>query len=58
VYNGCMPSQFPISNPYPFEKDKGDGLGSFYYGHIHKSSTTPLQSNVSLKVHIESTFNP
>jgi hypothetical protein len=24
-----MPSQFPISSPYPFEKDKGIGFGSF-----------------------------
>jgi hypothetical protein len=30
-----MPSQFPISSPYPFEKDKGVGFGSFYYGHTH-----------------------
>jgi hypothetical protein len=27
-----MPSQFPISNPYLFEKNKGVGCGSFYYG--------------------------
>jgi hypothetical protein len=30
-----MPSQFPISNPYLFEKDKGVGFGSFYCGHAH-----------------------
>jgi hypothetical protein len=53
-----MPFQFPISNPYPFKKDKGVELGSFYCGCTHKSSTTPLQSSVSLKIHSESTFNP
>jgi hypothetical protein len=30
-----MPSQFPISSPYPFEKDKGIGFGSFYCGCTH-----------------------
>jgi hypothetical protein len=28
-----MPSQFPISSPYFFERNKGVGCGSFYYGH-------------------------
>jgi hypothetical protein len=27
-----MPFQFPISRVYSFEKDKGIGFGSFYYG--------------------------
>jgi len=27
-----MPSQFPISSPCPFERDKGVGCGSFYFG--------------------------
>jgi hypothetical protein len=27
-----MSSQFPISSPYLFEKDKGVGFGSFYCG--------------------------
>jgi hypothetical protein len=27
-----MPFQLPISSPYPFEKDKGIGFGSFYCG--------------------------
>jgi hypothetical protein len=30
VRNGCMPSQFSISNPCPFGKNKGVGFGSFY----------------------------
>jgi len=29
--NGCMPSQFPISSPYPFERNKGVRCGSFYF---------------------------
>jgi hypothetical protein len=28
-----MQFQFPISSPYPFERNKGIGCGSFYYGH-------------------------
>jgi hypothetical protein len=27
-----MPSQFPISSPYFFERNKGVVCGSFYYG--------------------------
>jgi hypothetical protein len=30
VCNGCMPSQFPISSPCPFGRNKGVGFGSFY----------------------------
>ncbi len=33
--NGCMPFQFPILSPYPFENDKGVGFGSFYCGCTH-----------------------
>jgi hypothetical protein len=31
-----MPFQFPISSPYLFEKDKGVGFGSLYYGCTQK----------------------
>ncbi len=37
--NGCMPSQFPISSPCPFEKNKGVGCNSLYYGLGHLSKT-------------------
>jgi hypothetical protein len=30
-----MPSQFPISSPCPFERNKGIGCGSIYYGYSH-----------------------
>ncbi len=30
--NGCMPSQFPISNPCPFERNNGVGCGALYRG--------------------------
>jgi hypothetical protein len=31
--NGYMPSQFPISSPCPFERNKEVGCGSFYCAH-------------------------
>ncbi len=35
--NGCEPFQFPISSPRPFEfeRNKGVGCGSLYYGLAH-----------------------
>jgi len=38
-----MPSQFPISSPCPFERNKGVGSNSFYYG------GTQLTKNLRLK---------
>ncbi len=42
--NGCMPFQFPISNPYPFEHNKGVGCGSLYCGldHLNQCHSTSI----------------
>jgi hypothetical protein len=44
-----MPFQFSISNPYHFERNKGVGCGSLYYGLAFQAKFQPLTPFPPLK---------